>query len=153
MTIAAILNHKGRSLIHVPPTATVSKMVAILREHRIGAVLVLDPSARWSALSDRHILGIVSERDIIRALAAMDSAGDVLDMTAAQIMTELRSTIPLSATLADAAVLMTERRIRHLPVVDGEALVGLVSIGDVIKAGLLPNTRSESLRTAFEVTG
>ena len=136
MTIEAILNGKGRTVVSVAPSASVSEVVATLRRHGIGAVLVLDPAATRFDIRDRHILGIVSERDIIRALAEAHAAGDVLDMAASQVMTEVRSTIGLSADLATAALTMTERRVRHLPVLEHEVLVGLVSIGDVVKARL-----------------
>ena len=157
MTIESILNGKGRTVVSVPPTASVSAVVATLRQHGIGAVLVLDPAASRFDIRDRHILGIVSERDIIRALAdahaagahaaGAHAAGDVLDMTASQIMTEVRSTISLSADLADAALMMTERRVRHLPVLEHEVLVGMVSIGDVVKARMVQQASEvESLK-------
>ena len=136
MTIAAILNGKGRDVVRVAPADLVSTVVALLAEHRIGAVLVIDAEAPRLLTHARHILGIVSERDIVRALVQADGAGDVLDMTATQIMTEARYTIAPSATLADAALLMTERRVRHLPVLENDVLVGLVSIGDVVKGRL-----------------
>lgn len=134
MTIAAILNSKGRDIVRVAPMAHVSEVVARLTEHRIGAVLVIDAGAPSYDARSPHILGIVSERDIVRALSKADSAGDVLDMTASQIMTEARYTIAPSDSLADAAALMTERRVRHLPVLENDSLVGMVSIGDVVKA-------------------
>ncbi len=136
MTISTILNEKGRDIVRVAPTDLVSTVVACLTEHRIGAVLVIDAAAPRVNVQARHILGIVSERDIVRMLARADGAGDVLDMTAAQIMTEARYTISPSASLADAAILMTERRVRHLPVLENEVMVGLVSIGDVVKGRL-----------------
>ncbi len=147
MTIEAILNGKGRTVVSVPPSASVSEVVATLRRHGIGAVLVLDPAASQFDIRDRHILGIVSERDIIRALVEAHGAGDVLDMAASQVMTEVRSTISLSADLATAALMMTERRVRHLPVLEHEVLVGMVSIGDVVKARLVQQASEvESLK-------
>ncbi len=136
MTIARILNGKGRDVVRVTPTAPVSEVVARLADHRIGAVLVLEAGAPALDPNVAHILGIVSERDIVRALAGRSAAGEVLAMTAAQIMTEARYTIALSASVADAAELMTERRVRHLPVLENDVLVGMVSIGDVVKARL-----------------
>ncbi len=147
MTIEAILNTKGRNVVSVPPNASVSTVVAALRRHGIGAVLVLDPVAGRFDVRERHILGIVSERDIIRALAEAQTAGDVLDMAASQVMSEVRSTIGLSAALADAALVMTERRVRHLPVLEHEVLVGMVSIGDVVKARMVQQASEvESLK-------
>ena len=136
MTISTILNEKGRDIVRVTPADTVSTVVRRLGEHGIGAVLVIDAAAPRTGVQARHILGIVSERDIVRTLARADGAGDVLDMTAAQIMTEARYTIGPSATLADAAILMTDRRVRHLPVIENDVMVGLVSIGDVVKGRL-----------------
>ena len=147
MTIAGILNEKGRNVVRVTPSTTVSQIVARLREYGIGAVLVVDPAAPRFDVRDHHIVGIISERDVIRALSVSASAGDVLDMSASQIMTEVRSTISLAASLADAAMLMTERRVRHLPVLDNEILVGMVSIGDVVKARLMQQANEvESLK-------
>ncbi len=136
MTISTILNEKGRDIVRVAPTDLVSTVVTCLAEHRIGAVLVIDAAAPRYNVQARHILGIVSERDIVRTMARADGAGDVMDMTAAQIMTEARYTISPSASLADAAILMTERRVRHLPVLENEVMVGVVSIGDVVKGRL-----------------
>ena len=136
MTISSILNEKGRDIVRVTPTDPVSTVVATLGRHGIGAVLVIDAAAPRTNVQARHILGIVSERDIVRALAKADGAGDVLDMTAAQIMTEARYTIAPGASLADAAILMTDRRVRHLPVIENDVMVGLVSIGDVVKGRL-----------------
>ena len=147
MTIETILNSKGRTVVSVAPNASISEVVATLRRHGVGAVLVLDPVASRFDIRERHILGIVSERDVVRALAEVHAAGDVLDMTASQVMTEVRSTIGLSATLADAALMMTERRVRHLPVLEHEVLVGLVSIGDVVKARMVQQAHEvESLK-------
>ena len=136
MTISTILNEKGHDIVRVTPNDQISTVVRRLGEHRIGAVLVIDAAAPRYNVQARHILGIVSERDIVRALSRADSAGDVLDMTAAQIMTEARYAISPSASLAEAAVLMTDRRVRHLPVLENDVMVGLVSIGDVVKGRL-----------------
>ena len=151
MTISAILNEKGRDIVRVVPTDTVSTVVARLAEHRIGAVLVIDAAAPRYNVQARHILGIVSERDIVRAMARADGAGDVLDMTAAQIMTEARYTISPSASLADAAILMTDRRVRHLPVLENEVMIGLVSIGDVVKGRLEQQANEVSSLRAYVV--
>ncbi len=151
MTISAILNEKGRDIVRVTPADPVSTVVRRLGEHGIGAVLVIDAAAPRYDVQARHILGIVSERDVVRALARADGAGDVLDMTAAQIMTEARHTISPSATLADAALLMTERRVRHLPVLENDVMVGLVSIGDVVKGRLEQQANEVSSLRAYVV--
>jgi CBS domain-containing protein len=149
MTIAAVLNIKGRAVVRIDPMAHVSEIVALLDEHRIGAVLVVDPAAERSNTQMQDILGIVSERDIIRAMGNTRFAGDVLDMTVSQIMTEARYTITLSASLLDAAILMTRRRVRHLPVFENDILVGMVSIGDVVKAQLEQQANKMDSMTAY----
>ena len=124
MTVAAILKHKGHDVAHVAPTATVAEVVQELATRRIGAVLVLD--------SAHQVLGIVSERDIVNQLAAHGSRS--LEMTAAQIMTRELKTATLSTTVQEAKEMMTIGRFRHIPVMDGNHLLGIVSIGDVVKA-------------------
>ena len=124
MTVAAILKHKGNRITTVDPSTTIAGVVKILAEHRIGAVLVVDEAT--------HLLGIVSERDIVRCLAANGAGG--LEMTAGQLMTKAMKFAHPGTSEHEAMALMTEGRFRHLPVVDHGDLVGLVSIGDVVKA-------------------
>jgi CBS domain-containing protein len=126
MTIAAILHHKGMEVASVAPTAKIAEVAQQLAERRIGAVVVCDAA--------HQLLGIVSERDIVRCLARDGAA--CLTMTAAQLMTRLLHTASLATTVAEALRLMTESRVRHLPVLEHDKLVGLVSIGDVVKAEL-----------------
>lgn len=153
MTIAAILNTKGRDIVRIAPMAPVSEVVALLAERRIGAVLVIDAVAPLHNTMSHDIAGILSERDIVRALGKAHSGGDVLDMTASQLMTEARYTVSPNATLAEAAALMTERRVRHLPVIENDILVGLVSIGDVVKARLEQQTNEVESLKAYVVGG
>ena len=94
----------------------------MLAERRIGAVLVRDATDQ--------LLGIVSERDIVRCLAREGAA--TLDMTAAQLMTSALHTVALTTTVEAAMSRMTASRVRHLPVLDGDDLVGMISIGDVV---------------------
>ena len=124
MTIAAILKHKGNEVARVPPTATIAELVQRLAAKRIGAVLVFD-------MADQ-LLGIVSERDIVASLAR--HGAETLTMTAAQLMTRDLHVAAPQMTVSEAMELMTQRRVRHLPVLDGTRLVGVVSIGDVVKA-------------------
>ena len=124
MTIAAILKQKGPEVSAVVPTATIAEVVQQLASRRIGALLVMDAA--------RQLLGIVSERDIVASLAA-NSAG-TLDMTAGQLMTRAVKTATPRTTVAEAMGIMTTGRFRHLPVVEGGALLGIISIGDVVKA-------------------
>jgi CBS domain-containing protein len=123
MTIAAILRHKGHDVADIPPGARVSDIAASLTEKRIGAILVRDAAGQ--------LLGIVSERDIVRGLARYGS--DCLTMTAAQLMTSVLHTVSPTTTVAEAMALMTHSRVRHLPVLEDGKLVGLISIGDVVK--------------------
>ena len=126
MTVAAILRQKGHEIASVSPATKISQLTATLTEWRIGAVLVLDAAGQ--------MLGIVSERDIVRCLAR--DGGACLEMTAAQLMTRVLHTVTLSTPTNIAMGMMTASRVRHLPVLDGEKLVGMISIGDVVKAQL-----------------
>jgi CBS domain-containing protein len=124
MTIAAILKHKGHEIASVAPTATIAEVVGMLSRRRIGAALVLDAAGQ--------LLGIVSERDIVHCLATHGTR--TLEMTAGQLMTRELHTASPHTTVAEAMGMMTEGRFRHLPVLEEGFLVGLVSIGDVVKA-------------------
>jgi len=126
MTIAAILKHKGHDVAHVAPTASIAEVVQQLAARRIGAVLVLD--------SADQLLGIVSERDIVGSLA--EHGKRTLEMTAAQLMTRDLQTATMHTTVPHATEMMTTGRFRHLPIMDGGKLLGIVSIGDVVKARL-----------------
>ncbi|MBY9065133.1 CBS domain-containing protein [Sphingomonas yunnanensis] len=122
MTIAAILRGKGAALVTVSPETTVAGAIALLAEHRIGALPVV---------TDGVVRGIFSERDVVRLLAGSDS--DVLQARVQDVMTApALSAAPGDAVLA-ALSLMTQRRIRHLPVVEDGELRGIVSIGDLVK--------------------
>ncbi|MFT4217974.1 MAG: CBS domain-containing protein [Micropruina sp.] len=123
MKIEDIIRGKGAKVVTVTPSATVKELVALLGEHRIGAVVV--------SSDGRHIDGIVSERDVVRTLGTLGA--DVLALRVSEIMTATVHTCAPSDTLEATAHTMTYQRIRHLPVVvDGE-LHGLISIGDVVK--------------------
>jgi CBS domain-containing protein len=124
MTVAAILKHKGHDVARVAPTATIAEVARRLREKRIGAILVLDNADQ--------VLGIVSERDIVSSLA--EYGARTLEMTAAQLMTRVLHTAAPHSTVPEAMAQMTARRVRHLPVMEDGRLVGIVSIGDVVKA-------------------
>ena len=123
MTIASILREKGADVVHVAPGDSVTSVLALLDDRGIGAVLVCD---------DGNVAGVVSERDIVRCLARRKA--EVLALTAQDVMTAPVITVPPATTVNEAMSLMTDRRIRHLPVVDGSRLAGLVSIGDLVKA-------------------
>ena len=126
-TVAAILKHKGYQVTTIDPTATIARVVDVLAEHRIGAVLVIDRADQ--------LLGIVSERDIVRCLAA--NGVRTLEMTAGQLMTRALQVAHPETTVAEAMTRMTVGRFRHMPVMERDVLVGLVSIGDVVKARIM----------------
>ncbi|MBA2574479.1 MAG: CBS domain-containing protein [Nocardioidaceae bacterium] len=123
MRIQEIMQGKGGSIVTASPDTTVRELVALLTEHNIGAVVV--------SSGESQIAGIVSERDVVRRLAA---GVDILDSAISEIMTsEVRSASPRD-TVDDLMRLMTEHRIRHVPVVVDGSLQGIVSIGDVVKS-------------------
>lgn len=124
MTIARILTAKGADVVSVPPEATGREVAETLARHRIGAVLVRDGEGR--------VLGIVSERDLVRAMARDGEPPDRIP--ARVIMTQVLSTVTRTSTIGEALALMTDRRVRHLPVIEAGALLGMVSIGDLVKA-------------------
>ena len=126
MTVSAILKHKGHDIARVSPTASIAEVARMLKSRRIGAVLVLDTADQ--------LLGIVSERDIVCSLA--ENGARTLDMTAAQLMTRDLHIAHPATTVAEATEMMTAGRFRHLPVLEDEHLVGIVSIGDIVKARL-----------------
>ena len=121
MTIAAILERKGSEVVTVSADAPVRDAVDLLAGRRIGVVVVLDGG---------EVAGILSERDIIYCLASEGSA--VLDLPASRVMTAPAVTVGPQVSVLAALSDMSKRRIRHLPVVDGGRLAGLVSIGDLV---------------------
>ena len=123
MRIADVVKRKGAEVVTVRSDATVTELLALLDEHRIGAVVVSD--------DDGSVHGIVSERDIVRHLHT-DGAG-LLDAPISQIMTSDVHTCAPEDSLEDMAAEMTERRIRHVPVVVDGRLAAIVSIGDIVK--------------------
>lgn len=122
MTIAAILSGKGQDVITVRGGTTVREAVTLLAAKRIGAVPVIENGA---------VAGIFSERDVIHCLQR-DGAG-ALDHDVRDVMTAPAITVSRDEPVLAALSLMTQRRIRHLPVVEGGQLLGLVSIGDLVK--------------------
>ena len=124
-TIATILSHKGHEVISISPELTIGDVIRTLSDRRIGAVL----------LQDGALMGIVSERDIIHALATHGAAA--LQMKARDLMTRKVQTATPDTAIRKAMEMMTEGRFRHIPVLDEGKLVGLVSIGDVVKARIM----------------
>jgi CBS domain-containing protein len=122
MTIATILSNKGREVATIASDAPLSEVVRLLGEKRIGALLVEDGA---------EVAGIISERDVIYCLK--DHGAQVLDWPVSRVMTSPAIKIELSTSINNAMALMTQQRIRHLPVVEGGQLQGIVSIGDLVK--------------------
>lgn len=129
MRIADILRRKGASVVTIPADGTVRELLARLADHDIGALVVVDGDPAGGTGS---VVGIVTERDVVRRL---NQDGDtLLDTEVGEIMTTDVLTSRPDDDLDTIAHKMTERRVRHLPVVDGDRLAGLVSIGDVVKS-------------------
>ena len=126
MTIAAILKEKGSDVVSVTPDTTVAQIAQIISSRRIGAVIVLGGGG--------ELAGIVSERDVVKALAAKAEA--VHTLRAEQIMTREVTVAEPSTTVEEAMEIMDHGYFRHLPVVDGGKLVGIISIRDAVKARL-----------------
>jgi CBS domain-containing protein len=124
MKVSNLLATKGHDVATISQESTVSDALAILKERRIGALVVTGATA--------PLVGIFSERDAVRALAT--NGAEALAFTVAQLMTSDVAVCDEDTSVTHLMGMMTERRIRHVPVVDEGRLVGLVSIGDVVKA-------------------
>ena len=123
MRISDILRVKGSRVVTVQPGSDVTRLLSVLAEHKIGAVIVSADGAR--------VDGIVSERDVVRALAARGA--EILTGPVSAIHTTQVHSVSPDASVEDVERLMTERRFRHVPVVENGVLHGVVSIGDVVK--------------------
>ncbi|GGB43786.1 CBS domain-containing protein [Flexivirga endophytica] len=122
MRIQELLKGKGSDVVTVTSDTTVGQLVRTLADHRIGAVLVMDGDT---------IAGIISERDVVRALP--DGVEGLLERPVSTLMTSDVVTCSPGDEVSSLAASMTEHRFRHLPVVQGDKLVGIVSIGDIVK--------------------
>lgn len=123
MKISGILSTKSRQLITIQPDQTIADAVSQLNEHNIGALPVVTENGR--------VVGILSERDIVRHIFTQDN---ILQVAVKSLMTTAVITAVPQDDLASVAHTMTEKRIRHLPVLERDQLVGIISIGDIIKA-------------------
>jgi CBS domain-containing protein len=133
MRIADVLRGKGGAVVTIKPDATVAELVAGLADHNIGAMVVAGPDG---------VKGIVSERDVVRQLHTHGAS--VLSRPVENIMTSVVSTCSKEDTVDSLTLLMTENRVRHVPVLEDGKLIGIVSIGDVVK------TRMQELETEHE---
>jgi CBS domain-containing protein len=123
MNVATILRQKGRAVTTANPATTLLEVANKLAAKRIGAIVVVGQKGT--------VAGIISERDIIRALSAQGP--DCLQRPVSESMTREVITCQENDTLDELMAMMTERRFRHLPVITDDALVGIISIGDVVK--------------------
>lgn len=123
MNVEGLLRSKGTAVTTVAPAARVVEAVALLAEHRIGALVVTD--------EEGQVVGIVSERDVVQVLAEQGPA--LLEQEVAAIMTREVVTCEMATTVDELSRSMTDRRMRHVPVVVDGRLRGIVSIGDVVK--------------------
>ena len=140
MTVARILADKGRDVTTTTAATSISDAVSLLAEHKIGALVVLDIAGK--------IAGIVSERDVVRAMAV----GKDLTQPLSAIMTRDVITCVESETINDVMTRMTLGRFRHLPVVDNGKLIGIVSIGDVVRARIEDVEREAEEMRAYIAT-
>lgn len=121
-TVRHVLDSKSGDLFWIQPQETIGKAVEVLRDQRIGALLVKDPQG--------ELVGILSERDIVRRLA--DTPGRTLPQTVAELMTSELETCTPDETLVRTLRRMTDGRFRHMPVLENGQLIGMISIGDVV---------------------
>ncbi len=136
MTIRSILNNKGHQIVSVEPDAKLATAIRTLGEKKIGAVLVMDQG---------QLEGILSERDIVRVLG--ERGAGVLEEPISQVMTRKVVTCKETDTVAELMEMMTTGKFRHLPVVDNGKVVGLISIGDIVKWRVREyETEQEALR-------
>ena len=142
MTVKAILSRKGNDVLTIEPTATLAAAIKLLADRKIGAIVVTG--------ADRQVIGILSERDIVRTFAANGPAA--LDQQVAQVMTRKVMTCDEAETVASLAERMTQGKFRHLPVVERGRLAGIVSIGDVVKYRLEEMEKESSAMREYILT-
>jgi CBS domain-containing protein len=123
MNVKTILSLKGGQVTTIEPHATLEAAVAMLAKHRIGALVVLG--------ADQRLIGILSERDIVRTLAELGASA--LTTPLAQVMTRKVVTCSEAETVGGVMERMTTGKFRHVPVLEQDRLVGIISIGDVVK--------------------
>ena len=131
MSVAQILTEKGRDVVTVHQDASIQEVAEILGTHKVGAAVVVDKSGK--------ICGIMSERDIVRDIA--EAGGNALSKPVSSCMTKKVVSCSEDDTIDGVMQLMTEGRFRHLPVVEGEKLAGIISIGDVVKRKIQQATK------------
>lgn len=142
MTVSTILGEKGREVVTIEPGASLAEAAKLLAEKRIGAVLILG--------ADRRLVGVISERDIVQALAARGAAA--LGEPVSQTMTRRVETCNENETIGSIMERMTRGKFRHVPVVEQGRLVGIISIGDVVKHRLQDMERESAAMRDYILT-
>ena len=142
MTVNTILTGKGREVVSVEPSASLADAVRLLAGKRIGAAVILG--------ADRRIAGIISERDIVRVLA--ERGAGALDEPVSQTMTRKVETCNESETVSSLMERMTSGKFRHMPVVDRGRVIGIVSIGDIVKHRLHEMERESAAMRDYIMT-
>ena len=142
MRISDVLRNKGATVATITPETSVAGLLTELSVHNIGAMVVVSPDG---------VLGIVSERDIVRKLHEM--GGDLLRRPVSEIMTTLVATCGPDDTGDSLSALMTRNRVRHVPVVVDGRLTGIVSIGDVVKTRMEELEREQQQLQAYITQG
>ena len=142
MRIADVLRTKGSAVATIDQDVPVSELLRALAEHNVGAIVVVGAGG---------VAGIVSERDVVRRLH--ESGADLLSSPVSEIMTTEVFTCSPTDTVDSLTVVMTERRFRHVPVISNGQLVGIVSIGDVVKSRIGQLEQSQDQLQAYIAQG
>ena len=142
MTVSVIVANKGRKVVSIEPNASLADAVRLLAEKRIGAAVILG--------ADRRLAGIISERDIVRVLAERGAA--VLDEPVSRTMTRKVESCNENETVTQIMERMTQGKFRHMPVVDQGQVVGVVSIGDIVKHRLHEMERESTAMRDYIMT-
>jgi CBS domain-containing protein len=135
MRISQILQTKRSDVVIISPESTIRSAVNLMKQQQVGALVVVD--------SDRRLLGVLSERDIIHSLAS--HGAEALHQPVGACMRSDAPVVTMQDTVQSAMHAMTAKRVRHLPVVDGGRMMGVVSIGDVVKSRLDEKTQENSV--------
>ena len=143
MLVSHILREKGRDVLAISPGATLAEAARVLTKHRIGALIVRD--------EDGALTGIISERDVVRAVAEEGAAA--LAFTVDSRMTRDVATCAQTDTIEEIMETMTRCRFRHLPVVEEDSVIGIISIGDVVKMRIAEALREAQALKEYIATG